>query len=154
MILYRFAHHKFAEDLSGTGAKLKGGRWNLAGTPVLYTSSSISLALLEILVNTGSFEELQLFKLMQLTLPADAHVYRIDTKNLKKNWLHDFEYTQWMGTEIMQDKTSLAIACPSAVVQQEQNFLLNPAHKDYSKIRLKEVSGFYFDERLFPSMYR
>lgn len=84
MILYRFAHHKFSDDLSGTGAKLKGGRWNLTGTPVLYTSSSISLALLEILVNTGSFEELQLFKLMQLTLPPDAPVYRIETKNLKK----------------------------------------------------------------------
>lgn len=59
-----------------------------------------------------------------------------------------------MGTEIMQDKNSLAISCPSAVVQQEQNYLLNPAHKDYSKIRLKEVSNFHFDERLFPSMYR
>lgn len=154
MTVYRFAHHRFAEDLSGTGAKLKGGRWNTSGTPVLYTSNSISLALLEVLVNTGSFEELQLFRLMQLSLPADAVIYQIDIKNLKKNWQHDFEYTQWMGTEMMKGKNSLAVACPSAVVQQEQNFLLNPLHKDYSKIRLKEVSHFHFDERLFPSMYR
>lgn len=154
MILYRFAHPKFADDLSGTGAKLKGGRWNTVGIPVLYTSSSISLALLEVLVNTGSFEELQLLKLMQLTLPTDAAIYRIDSKHLKKNWHHDFEYTQWMGSEIMQEKKSLAVSCPSVVVQQESNFLLNPEHKDFSKIRLKEVSDFYFDERLFPSMYR
>ncbi|MFW2478404.1 MAG: RES family NAD+ phosphorylase [Sediminibacterium sp.] len=154
MILYRFAHHQFAEDLSGTGAKLKGGRWNNAGTAVLYTSSSISLALLEVLVNTGSFDMLQLFKLMQLTLPDDAPVYSIETKTLKKSWHHDFEYTQWMGSEIIQDKNTLAIACPSAIVPQEKNFLLNPAHKDYNRIRLKEVSNFHFDERLFPSMYR
>lgn len=154
MILYRFAHPKFAEDLSGTGAKLKGGRWNTVGIPVLYTSSTISLALLEVLVNTGSFEELQLLKLMQLTLPTDASIYRIDSKHLKKNWHKDFEYTQWMGSEIMQGKKSLAVSCPSVVVQQESNFLLNPEHKDFSKIRLKEVTDFYFDERLFTSMYR
>ena len=46
MIVYRFAHPKFAHDLSGTGARLKGGRWNTAGTPVIYTSECISLALL------------------------------------------------------------------------------------------------------------
>lgn len=154
MILYRFAHHTFAHDLSGTGAKLKGGRWNQAGTAIVYTSSSISLALLETLVNTGSFQELQLYKLMQLSLPTDAPVYHIHTKSLKKNWQQDFEYTQWMGSEIIQDKNSLAIACPSAVVQQEQNFLLNPLHRDFHKIRLQEVKDFYFDERLFPSTYR
>lgn len=154
MILYRFAHHKFAHDLSGTGAKLKGGRWNQTGTAVVYTSSSISLALLETLVNTGSFQELQLCKLMQLSLPTDAPVYQIQNKNLKKNWQLDFGYTQWMGSEMIQDKNSLAIACPSAVVQQEQNYLLNPLHSDFHKIRLQEVKDFYFDERLFPSVYR
>jgi RES domain-containing protein len=91
---------------------------------------------------------------MQLSLPTDAPVYHIHTKSLKKNWQQDFEYTQWMGSEIIQDKNSLAIACPSAVVQQEQNFLLNPLHRDFHKIRLQEVKDFYFDERLFPSTYR
>ncbi|TDO25404.1 RES family NAD+ phosphorylase [Sediminibacterium goheungense] len=154
MILYRFAHHKFAHDLSGTGAKLKGGRWNLTGTAVVYTSSSISLALLETLANTGSFQELQLYKLMQLNLPTDAAIYHIQNKNLKKNWPQDFGYTQWMGSEIMQDKNALAIACPSGIVQHEVNFLLNPLHSDFHKIRLQEVKDFYFDERLFPSVYR
>lgn len=154
MILYRFAHHLFADDLTGTGAKLHGGRWNNIGTNVLYTSGSISLALLEILVNAGSFEALQPFKLIQLTLPETAIKYQINIKNLKKNWHQDIGYTQWMGTEILQEKKALVIECPSAIIPQESNFLLNPLHKDYPKIRMKEVRDFYFDERLFPLVNR
>jgi hypothetical protein len=33
-----------------TGAMLAGGRWNPIGTPMLYTSQSLSLACIEILV--------------------------------------------------------------------------------------------------------
>lgn len=154
MILYRFAHHLFADDLTGTGAKLHGGRWNNIGTNVLYTSGSISLALLEILVNAGSFEALQPFKLIQLTLPETAIKYQINIKNLKKNWHQDIGYIQWMGTEILQEKKALVIECPSAIIPQESNFLLNPLHKDYPKIRMKEVLDFYFDERLFPLVNR
>ena len=154
MILYRFAHHLFADDLTGTGAKLHGGRWNNIGTNVLYTSGTISLSLLEILVNAGSFEALQPFKLIQLTLPDTASKYQITTKNLKKNWQQDISYTQWMGTEILQEKKALVIECPSAIIPQESNFLFNPLHKDYAKIRMKEVSDFYFDERLFPLVNR
>jgi RES domain-containing protein len=60
MILYRFAHRKFAKDLSGTGARLKGGRWNPPGIPVIYTSENISLALLEILANAQTIEDLRM----------------------------------------------------------------------------------------------
>ena len=154
MIVYRFAHHLFANDLTGTGAKLHGGRWNNIGTNVLYTSGTISLSLLEILVNAGNFEALQSFRLIQLTIPDTAVKYQINTKNLKKNWHQDISYTQWMGTEILQEKKALVIECPSAIIPQESNFLLNPLHKDYAKIRMKEVNDFYFDERLFPLMHR
>ncbi len=51
MTVYRFTHKKFAGELSGTGARLVGGRWNPVGVSVVYTSESISLALLEVLAN-------------------------------------------------------------------------------------------------------
>ena len=51
MLVYRIAKTKHITDLNGTGAKLFGGRWNEKGTPLVYTSSSISLAILESLVH-------------------------------------------------------------------------------------------------------
>ena len=68
MTVYRFTHKKFAGELSGTGARLVGGRWNPVGVSVVYTSESISLALLEVLANTYTLEELQLIQLMEIAI--------------------------------------------------------------------------------------
>ena len=65
MIIYRFAHKKFAGDLSGTGAKLNGGRWNFTGIPVVYSSEHISLGLLEILANANTLDDLQNIQLLE-----------------------------------------------------------------------------------------
>jgi RES domain-containing protein len=150
MIVYRIAHKKFADDLSGTGARLKGGRWNPKGLSMLYTSAHISLALIETLVNASSLEDLQMLKLMHIEIPSrTTHSHIIDHKNLKKDWQLDFDYTQWMGQEIIRHKEVLFIQCPSAVVPLEQNYLLNPLHPDFERIRLAEVTDIDFDRRLF-----
>ncbi|MES2004974.1 MAG: RES family NAD+ phosphorylase [Bacteroidota bacterium] len=149
MILYRFSHRKFAHELSGTGAKLVGGRWNPAGLPVLYTSEHISLALLEILANSHTLEELQVVQLMEIELPSNTQCHEIKLQSLKKDWHFDFDYTQWMGKEILQARKTLLCKCPSAIVHQEHNYLVNPLHPDFKKVNLRDTSDFHFDDRLF-----
>lgn len=149
MLLYRFAHRKFAQDLSGTGARLKGGRWNPPGIPVIYTSETISLALLEILANAQTLEDLQMVQLMEIEIPAHADYQDIRLQGLKKNWYRDFDYTQWMGKEILQSQKTLLCRCPSAIVHQEHNYLVNPLHPDFKKVKLGNTADFYFDDRLF-----
>ena len=51
MIVFRLAKKQYTHKLSGEGAELYGGRWNSVGTPMLYTSESRSLALLELAVH-------------------------------------------------------------------------------------------------------
>ncbi len=149
MILYRFAHKKFARDLSGNGARLYGGRWNPAGISVIYTSSSISLALLEVLANANALDELQSIQLMEIEIPDNSLSTEIKLQNLKKNWYLDFDYTQWLGKEIILTNKSLVCQCPSAIVHREYNFLINTQHMDFKKIKLLNSTDFYFDERLF-----
>jgi len=149
MIVYRFAHRKFASELSGTGARLNGGRWNPPGIPVIYTSESISLALLEVLANAGSLQELKLLHLMEIDIPNITDKQEIKLPNLKKNWFYDFDYTQWMGQEVLQTNKTVLLQCPSAIVHQEHNYLINPLHPDFKKINLYTSTDFYFDERLF-----
>ena len=40
-----------ATAFTGEGARLNGGRWNSPGNSVVYTSASLSLATLEVLVH-------------------------------------------------------------------------------------------------------
>ena len=86
MIIYRFAHKKFAGDLSGTGAKLNGGRWNFTGIPVVYSSEHISLGLLEILANANTLDDLQNIQLLEIEVPAQCKPDEIKIEKLKKNF--------------------------------------------------------------------
>jgi RES domain-containing protein len=149
MILYRFSHKKYAHDISGNGARLKGGRWNPAGLAAVYTSENISLALLEILANTYTFDALQTIQLMEIHIPDNASCQEIKLQNLKKDWHRDFDYTQWMGKEILQTQKTLLLRCPSAIVHKEHNLMINPLHPEYKKVKLHDATDFYFDERLF-----
>ena len=49
--LFRIAAAEHIRDISGTGARMYGGRWNNTGYPVVYASGSRSLAALEFLVH-------------------------------------------------------------------------------------------------------
>jgi RES domain-containing protein len=149
MIVYRFSHTKYKHDISGTGAKLNGGRWNEPGIAALYSSSTISLGLLEVLVNASTLEELEALALIKLEIPKalDSSIQKLNS--LKKNWYNDFEYTRWIGSEFLRSGENLLLECPSAVINEEMNYLINPSHKEFKKLKLLSSNNFKFDERLF-----
>jgi RES domain-containing protein len=149
MIVYRISNPAFSNDISGTGAKLNGARWNSKGIAVLYTSQFISLAVLEMLVNTNFKDYAIALDLMYINFPDSHPISSIDLKHLKNNWRDDFEYTRYMGDEFLKQKESLILKVPSAVIQEEYNFLVNPLHPDFKKIKLVKTKSFWPDERLF-----
>jgi hypothetical protein len=51
MIVYRLSKEVYANDLSGKGAEIAGGRWNSKGSAALYTAQSIALCVTEIAVH-------------------------------------------------------------------------------------------------------
>jgi RES domain-containing protein len=149
MIVYRISNFAYNNDITGTGAKLMGSRWNSKGVPVLYTSQSISLSVLEMLVNTNFKDYAIALDLMYINFPDDQSINSIDLKNLKSNWKDDFEYTRYMGDEFIKQKESLFLKVPSAVIQEEYNYLANPLHQDFQKIKIIKTKSFWPDERLF-----
>jgi RES domain-containing protein len=149
MIVYRFSHHDYVTDISGTGARLKGGRWNLQGTPVVYASEHISLAVLEIIANAVSLSQLASVELAEIIIPDDVKPKEIRLTELKSKWWDDVDYSQWLGTEILRSNESLLIRCPSSIIHTEHNYLVNPNHKDFKKVKVRKVNNFYFDPRLF-----
>ncbi len=149
MIVYRLATEQFVDDLTGTGAKLYGGRWNSVGVPALYTTESISLALVEILVNTSKILLPPDYMLLTLEIPDQLNVRTIYKNKLKKDWKKDIEYTQFIGSSFINAAEELALKVPSAVVDEESNFVLNPNHVDFKKVKIKSISKFQLDKRFF-----
>ncbi|WP_207496655.1 RES family NAD+ phosphorylase [Aridibaculum aurantiacum] len=149
MVVYRFSNKKYSSDLSGTGAKMYGGRWNHKGLAGLYTSSSISLSLLEVLVHALSLEQLKGMALLKLEVPDNLAESMRVLNGLKPHWDEDVEYTRFIGSEFLQNRSFLMLKCPSAVVQEEWNYLLNPLHADYNKLKVLSVEECKFDSRLF-----
>jgi RES domain-containing protein len=149
MTVYRISNSAYNNDISGTGAKLMGARWNSKGVPLLYTSQFISLSVLEMLVNTNFKDYAIALDLMYINLPDEQSITEIDLKHLKSNWRDDFEYTRYMGDEFIKQKESLILKVPSAVIQEEYNYLVNPLHDDFKKIKLIQTKSFWPDERLF-----
>lgn len=148
MIVYRITNEKFKSDISGNGAALYGSRWNSKGNPLLYTSQFISLSILESLVHLKKKEIPSTQYLLQIELPDEKEIAEISYKKIKKNWHEEHEYTQWLGDQFLQNNQSLILKVPSAIVPQESNFLLNPLHAGFKKVKIVSSELLELDKRL------
>ena len=149
MIVYRITNSLFKDDISGLGAKIKGARWNMPGSCMLYTAQNISLSVLELLVHIGLQDIQNFYHLLALSIPDDAPVSEINIIKLKKDWLEDEDYTAFMGTQFLKNNEKLILKVPSAIITEEYNFLINPYHTDFKKIKIKKSNPFIFDQRLY-----
>ncbi len=146
---YRILKRRFVSAaFSGEGARRYGGRWNSAGVAVVYTSSSISLAILEWRAH-----------LTQWPAPASV-IIRIEfdaslvwsPAKLPTNWKRwpCPKTTAAVGDTWVRSGRSAVLKLPSAVVPAEFNYVLNPAHAEFGKIRLGRPQVFKADSRLGP----
>src|SRR5918997_6989424 len=133
----------------GEGARLYGGRWNSPGTRMVYTSSTISLAVLEILIHLQEASLLSSYSLISASFD-DAFVERLDHSVLPDGWraYPAPSELQRIGDEWVRSQSSAILEVPSAVVERESNYLLNPSHPDFSSVLIGEPEPFTFDERL------
>lgn len=148
MQLYRISSAKFADDLSGTGAKLYGGRWNAKGVPVVYLASSRSLAMLELLVHLRPENLIVPYVISTIELPEDK-ILTVQADLLPNDWNKDGSLLalHQLTNDFIEKSKFLMMRVPSAIVEEEYNFVLNPAHADFAKVSLLAKRSFTFDQR-------
>ncbi len=147
MILYRITSKAYARDLSGTGAMMNGGRWNPKGIRMLYTSQSLSLAALEVIVNLSGEKITKNLYCVELEFPDQLPIEELT--QLPENW-NAFPYsgeTTEIGKAFIQSGR-LCLKVPSAIIPSEYNYLLNPLHDDFMKVRFLDARPFILDKRL------
>jgi RES domain-containing protein len=149
MRVYRIQKAKYAVDISGFGSTLVSGRWHQAGkTAILYTSSNVSLAILEYVVHLPPAIKPPNLLLLTLEIP-DAGIVNVPGADLPINWnkkgYHD-NVQQW-GTKWLQSLSSLAIVVPS-VTSPDNNILVNPSHPAFASVTIIDSRPITLDDRL------
>lgn len=141
-----------ADDLSGTGAKATGGRWNAAGASVVYTSETRALACLETVVHLNAGGLPLNRYLVEVTIP-DAlwtNAKMTASASLPVGW--DAEpagrTSIEFGTNWMRSGASALLVVPSVIVPEEFNVLINPLHSGSARITAAKVRKWLYDPRL------
>ncbi|MGE3312118.1 MAG: RES family NAD+ phosphorylase [Limisphaerales bacterium] len=151
--LWRIIKERHADGaFSGEGAARNGGRWNLRGTRVVYTSATQSLAALELLVHLNPPLP---FRWVVFPVTCESALIEVyPAARLPAAWRSQPppRVTQQIGTEWVRHSRSAVLAVPSVLVPDEHNYLLNPAHPDFGRIRVGPPRPFALDPRLirFP----
>lgn len=151
MRVYRLAKKKYCKDLSGVGAELNGGRWNSVGTRMVYTSSSRALACLEVAVHLKLNREPKKYYIITLEISENL-ITRLDPTFLKGRKWDEYPpigFTQKLGDDFIMKNENAVLQVPSAVVEDEYNYLFNPMREDFHTISIKDVQPFRWDKRHF-----
>ena len=151
MIVFRLSKSEYTKDLSGRGSEKSGGRWNSKGTPLLYTSASRALCTIEIAVHTPLGNIPTNYQIISIEIPDDVNITELKAPDLPVDWktFPHSHSTQEIGDNFVASGKSLVMKVPSVVVDGEYNYLVNPNHIDLTKIKIKLIEPFSFDERLF-----
>lgn len=151
MRVFRLSRKKYAEDLRGKGAALFGNRWNSKGIEMLYTAESRALAMAEVVVHLSLASLPDDYMMIEIEVPESIKIEVLKPENLSANWNSNppRSHTQLLGDKFIYSKQHCVLKVPSAVVKGDYNYLLNPNHPDFKKIKIIDVTNFPFDERIF-----
>ncbi len=133
---------------SGEGAARVGGRWNSRGRRLVYTSATQSLAVLESLVH---LDPAMVFRYVMIRAEfPESLVETLAPSVLPRGWRDEPppSATKWIGDQWVRDCRSAVLAVPSVIVPGEINYLLNPAHDDFAKMKQGDPLPFGIDARL------
>jgi RES domain-containing protein len=151
MEVFRLARKKYPIELSGKGASISGARWNSKGTEIIYCAQNRALAMAEVLVHLSLATLPNDFVMLTIDIPGDVFIEVLNPEKLNIDW-NVFPCTfdtPFLGDDFIKRNEACVLKVPSAVVKGDFNFLINPYHADFYKIKITEQTDFPFDKRIF-----
>ena len=138
-----------ADDLTGTGAKLSGGRWNRKGTPMVYAAASRALACLETLVHLNAGDLPLNRYLVELLIPEKLFASAVHFKpQAHVGWdaIPEGLVSLDAGQAWVRQGRSAVMVVPSVLVPEEFNVLINPAHPDAGSIAARKIRKWLYPQ--------
>ena len=153
LVVFRIVTQRHVADaFTGEGARLFGGRWNPKGVRVIYTASSRALAMLEMLTQDQPLRAH--YVIIPATISASIDIERIAITKLPTDWSEPSQHDalRAAGADWAKRGKAAVLCVPSAVVPSEFNYLLNPEHTDFKRIKIGKAEGIKADSRLLQKI--
>jgi RES domain-containing protein len=134
----------------GEGSRLYGSRWTSRGLRVAHASQSLSLATLEVLVHLQSSTSLGSYSVFRVRIPEDLAA-GVNEKELPSTWRRfpAPPEVQAIGDRWLREARSAVLRVPSAIVPHEHNYLINPEHGGFKRIKIQGPLKWDVDPRIF-----
>ncbi|MNY43705.1 RES domain protein [compost metagenome] len=112
-------------------------------------ASSRALAALEVLAHLTNIQDPESFCITVFDVP-DNSVEEVERELLPKNWnsYPSPSSLRKRGDAFAKANQALLLKVPSAIVEDEYNYILNVQHPFASKVKIVELKPFLFDKRL------
>lgn len=152
MFCWRIAKKRYADSaFDGEGSRRKGGRWTPKGFPAVYTAKTESLAALEQFVQLGDEGQFIQFVCFRVDIPEDITIEELGVGQLPAEWrvTPAPDALKAFGADWLLRRESAVLKVPSVLISSECNFILNPLHPEFQKIRISAPEDFSYDLRMW-----
>lgn len=150
--VYRILRKPYLKKpLDGEGAYLFGGRWSSVGTRLAYTAQHLSLAMIEYFIHIDPDDPPKDLVTVTAEVPDSVSRTSITPRQWPENWRQSPSPPELaeIGDRFVRFARAAILIVPSALAPAESNWLINPQHPEFSRIRLRAVETFEYDSRFF-----
>ena len=150
--VYRIVRKPYSKNpLDGEGAYRFGGRWSSPGTRIAYTAEHLSLAMLEYFVHIEVSDPPRDLVVVAADVPTAISRVVVTPKDLPANWrrVPAPPGLAAIGDSFAAEGRNAILVLPSALAPSESNWLINPRHPEFGKIRVLPPEPFHYDARFF-----
>lgn len=150
--VYRILRKPYSKKpFDGEGAYRFGGRWSNVGVRLAYTAEHLSLAMIEYFIHIDPDDPPKDLVVVTAEIPDSVLRISIATKQLPANWRQTPPPSELgeIGDRFVRDRRAAILIVPSALAYSESNWLINPRHPEFRRIRQHAAQPFEYDSRFF-----
>ena len=150
--VYRILRKRYAKNpFDGEGAYRYGGRWSSPGIRLAYASEHLSLAMIEYFVHLDQDDPPPDLVVAAADVPDDVSRVTVSFGSLPATWRQTPAPAELaaIGDRFARRRREAVLVVPSALAPDEFNWLPNPDHPDFRRIRIHPSEPFAYGARFF-----
>jgi RES domain-containing protein len=143
--VYRILRKRYAKaPFDGEGAYRYGGRWSSPGFRLAYASGHLSLAMIEYFVHLDRDDPPPDLVVAAADVPDDVSRVSVSPGRLPATWRQTPAPVELasIGDRFARRRREAILVVPSALAPDESNWLLNPEHPDFRRVRIHPPEPF------------